>query len=97
MITKQQAIAALKMCEDPELNIDVWTLGLIYKLEVTKDKAGIQMTFTTPLCPYGPMLVEMIKVKLSEAGAKTVDVDVVFDPPWEPSEDVKEMLGSVGY
>mgnify|MGYP001601079035 CR=1 FL=1 len=97
MITKQQAITALKKCEDPELNIDVWTLGLIYKLDVANGKVSIQMTFTTPLCPYGPMLVEMIKMKLTEGGAAAVDIDVVFDPPWKPSEDVKEILGVAGY
>ena len=93
MITEEQAIMVLKTCEDPELNIDVWTLGLIYKMNITKDVVVLKMTFTTPLCPYGPMLVEQIKSALTHAGAKNVDIDVVFDPPWKPSEEVKEMLG----
>ena len=97
MITKDQVVAALKTCNDPELNIDIWTLGLIYKLNVQKEDVKIDMTFTTPLCPYGPMLVEQIKSALLNMGAKKVDLDVVFNPPWKPSEEVKELLGMVGY
>ncbi len=93
MITKEKIIAALKTCNDPELNIDIWTLGLIYKLDVQKEDVKIDMTFTTPLCPYGPMLVEQIKNALINIDVKNVDVEVVFDPPWKPSEEVKEMLG----
>jgi metal-sulfur cluster biosynthetic enzyme len=93
MITKEQAIDALKLCEDPELNIDVWTLGLIYDLDVNDGKVKIKMTFTTPLCPYGPMLLDTIKMKLTEHGASNVDLEVVFDPPWKPSEELREMLG----
>ena len=57
MVEKQQVIDALKLVTDPELNIDVWTLGLIYDI-ILEDGIKIVMTFTTPLCPYGPELVE---------------------------------------
>lgn len=93
MITKERVIETLKTCNDPELGIDVWTLGLIYAVALGKDKAKITMTFTTPLCPYGPMLVEEIRSRVMGCGAKEVAVEVVFTPPWKPSEDVKEMLG----
>lgn len=91
-MTKDKAIDVLKQCIDPELGIDVWTLGLIYELKIGK-KIDIKMTFTTPLCPYGPMLLNEIKTKFQHAGVNDVDIDVVFNPPWKPSEEVKEMLG----
>lgn len=93
MITKEKAVTVLKTCKDPELDLDVYTLGLIYNVEIAKDVVDIKMTFTSPMCPYGPMLLEQIKGALMRAGAKTVNIDVVFDPPWKPSEEVKEMLG----
>ncbi len=93
MTTKAEVIEALKKVADPELMIDVWTLGLIYNIEIIKDAVKIKMTFTSPMCPYGPMLVEELKQKVSETGIKRTDVEVVYDPPWQPSEEVKEMLG----
>ena len=95
MIIKEEIIEVLKNIEDPELKIDLWTLGLIYGVELDEVEqiAKIIMTFTTPLCPYGPTMVEEIKKKIVELGAKAVEVDVVFTPPWKPSEEVKMMLG----
>lgn len=97
MVTKEQVIEALKQVVDPELMIDVWTLELIYGTVIKDDDVTITMTFTTPLCPYGPMLVEDVKEKIRTIdGVKKVDVLVSFDPPWKPSDDLKEMLG-VGF
>ena len=93
MITKNKAIETLKQCHDPELGLDVWTLGLIYKLDIKGEDVNIDMTFTTPLCPYGPMLVGDVRAKLLDAGAKNVTIEIVFKPPWQPSEEVKDMLG----
>ena len=94
MTLKEQAIAILQTCEDPELHLDVWTLGLIYDLAENNDGSlTIKMTFTSPMCPFGPQIVEDIKTKCASAGIVVKDVDVVFDPPWTPSDDVREMLG----
>ena len=93
MTTKEHVIEALKKVEDPELMIDVWTLGLIYDIKVETDCVKIKMTFTSPMCPYGPMLVDDMKRKLADIGVRQADVEVVFSPPWQPSEQVKEMLG----
>lgn len=93
MITKDQIIEALKQCNDPELEMSVWFLGLIYDIEIGDGIVKIKMTFTTPFCPYGPHLLDMIKAKVKEAGAKDVQIEVVFEPKWEPNEDVKMALG----
>ncbi len=96
MITKEKTIVALKQCMDPELGIDVWTLGLIYGVDIKEQVVAIRMTFTSPMCPYGPMLVQDITNRVKGAGAKDVKIDVVFEPVWKPSEEVKEMLGMGG-
>lgn len=94
MPTKEEVIEVLKKVNDPEIGIDVWTLELIYKIEVAKDRAKITMTFTTPMCPYGPMLVEEIKGRVLEIkGMKKVDIEVTFDPMWQPSEQLRATLG----
>jgi len=94
MATKEEVTEILKKINDPEINIDIWTLELIYDVNVENDKVKIKMTFTSPMCPYGPMLVEEIKTKVREVqGVKEVEVDVVFDPPWKPSEELRATLG----
>ena len=93
MLTKEQAINSLKRVIDPELNLDIWTLGLIYKLEVNNKDVNIDMTFTSPMCPYGPMLVEQVKQELNSTGFSNTNIQVVFSPPWEPSQDLREALG----
>ena len=84
----------LKGIDDPEIHLDIVTLELIYEVNVENDVINVKMTFTTPMCPYGPMLVEEIKAKVSEInGVKEVNVNVVFDPPWKPSEELRATLG----
>lgn len=93
MITKEAVIEALKQCNDPELEMNVWFLGLIYDVNVDDDNVKIKMTFTTPFCPYGPSLLDLIKSKVKEAGAHDVQIDLVFEPKWVPNEDVRMALG----
>ena len=51
------------------------------------------MTFTSPMCPFGPQMVGEIESKLKEAGAETVEVEITFDPPWKPSDELRAILG----
>ena len=92
-LCKDDAISALKLVEDPELFIDVWTLGLIYEIKVDHNDLYIKMTFTSPTCPYAPHLVADIREKLKERGFNNPELEFTFDPPWEPSDEVKMMLG----
>jgi len=93
MITKQQVEKALKNVEDPEIRMDIVTLGLIYSIDIKKDIVNIRMTLTTPMCPYGPFLIESVKSKVKDLGAKDVNVDVTFDPPWQPPDELRSFLG----
>jgi len=91
-ISKSDCVEVFQNYVDPELGIDVWTLGLIYEYEVTGDNVDVKMTFTTPLCPFGPQMVEELEMELKQKGAAQVTIEVVFEPRWEPSEEVKELL-----
>ena len=95
MVSKKDIIEILKTVNDPEIMMDVWTLGLIYDIKIAKDTVDIKMTFTTPMCPYGPMLIEMVQESIKEEvkSVKDVNVEIVFDPPWEPPDELKVMFG----
>lgn len=94
MITKEELIEdVFKKYVDPELGIDIWTLGLVYNVEIQEDTVKILLTFTSPLCPYGPQMVDELKEMIINKRAKEVDIVVTFEPPWQPSEELKEMMG----
>jgi metal-sulfur cluster biosynthetic enzyme len=93
MITKDLVIEACKNYDDPELGIDVWTLGLIYNIDIENNDVKIKLTFTSPMCPFGPQMVDGIKEEIKKKGAENVEVTVTFDPPWKPSDELREMMG----
>ena len=93
-LTEETIIEVLKTVEDPELFLDIWFLGLVYDVRIEGSKVTIEMTFTTPLCPYGPQLAEEVKSKVEAIeGVSEARINVVFNPPWQPSDEVKGMLG----
>ena len=94
-ITEQQIIEKLKLVKDPEIGIDVWTLGLIYKITPEIDGVEILMTLTTPFCPFADDLIADVEKKVSQLGYEEGDVrvELTFEPAWEPSEEVRMMLG----
>ena len=91
-LTKEDAIAAIRGVVDPELGIDLWTLGLIYGLELEGRHLKVTMTFTSPGCPYAPMLADALAHDLRAAGF-VPEFEFVFDPPWKPNEELRSMLG----
>ncbi len=88
-------IEAFKQVVDPELFIDVWTMGLIYGFDLSDEGVlKVTMTFTSVACPAGPQLVGEIKEKTGAVEeVKETDVEVVFQPPWEPSDELKGLMG----
>ena len=95
--TDKRIIDVIKNVQDPELGVDIWSLGLIYDIK-ENSSLDIVMTFTSPMCPYGPQIVSELKSGLKEKGYKEekINVNVVFNPLWEPSEELKEALGMGG-
>ncbi len=80
-------IAALKTVYDPEIPADIYELGLIYKVDIGDDRAvKIDMSLTSPNCPSAQELPIMVENAVSSVpGVKETRVDVVWDPPWDPS------------
>lgn len=93
-------IAALRTVHDPEIPVNVYDLGLIYRIEqVTPASIEIDMTLTAPGCPVaGEMLKWVEDAVCGVEGIETVKVNLVFDPPWDKSrmsEDVQLELGLI--
>ena len=80
-------IAGLKTVYDPEIPADIYELGLIYKIDIGDDRAvKIDMSLTSPNCPSAQELPIMVENAVaSVAGVKDAKVEVVWDPPWDPS------------
>ncbi len=80
-------VAALKTVYDPEIPADIYELGLIYKIEIGDDRnIAIDMTLTTPNCPSAQELPTMVENAVASVpGVGPVAINVVWDPPWEPS------------
>lgn len=97
MVEKEQIIEVLKMVYDPEIQYDIWSLGLIYNIEIQGNKVKILMTFTSPMCPYGPALMEDVRRQVSAVnGVGEVIIDLTFNPVWSPdrmTEEAKIALG----
>lgn len=93
MLTKELIIEQIKMILDPDIGIDIWTMGLIYDIQIREDNVDIMMTFTTPFCPAAPVLQEQIRDQLESVGAKNVNIVVTFEPPWKPTDELRAILG----
>ncbi len=89
---KKLVIEALRHVEDPELHIDIYTLGLIYDVRVEEDGVSILMTLTTPLCPYAREIEDAVR-KAGALSGLPVCITVTFDPPWNPPQDLRAILG----
>ena len=94
MVDEQKVREALRYVFDPELQMDVVSLGLIYKIKIEKGAVLVTMTLTSPMCPYGPELLAEVDAKAKALeGVKEVKIDLTFEPKWEPPEEVRMMLG----
>jgi FeS assembly SUF system protein len=82
-----EIIAALKTVYDPEIPADIYELGLIYKVDIDDDHAvAIDMTLTTPNCPSAAELPNQVENAVAGvAGVREAKVNIVWDPPWDPS------------
>ncbi len=83
----EELIAAFKTVFDPEIPVDVYELGLIYKVDVSDERdVDVDMTLTAPGCPVaGDMVIWVENAAASVPGVRGVNVNLTFDPPWDPS------------
>ena len=81
---KEAIIKEIKKIYDPEIPVNIYELGLIYKIEIIdKEKVNIDMTLTTPNCPVADSLPKMVKNNILKIECiSDVDLNLVWDPPW---------------
>lgn len=85
-VLEQKVLDVLATCYDPEIPVNIYELGLIYKIDVDDNKnVGIQMTLTSPMCPVAGSLPGEVQSKIQAIeGIGEVKVDLVWEPPWGP-------------
>jgi metal-sulfur cluster biosynthetic enzyme len=89
---------ALMGVVDPELHMNIVDLGLVYKMDVQDSTAVVDMTLTSPGCPYGPYLLHQVNEALCNVlGIEKADVRVVWEPPWGPDKMSEEARLELGF
>lgn len=97
MPTEEQVKEKLKTVKDPEMGLDIVSLGLIYGVEMEGESVKITMTLTSPLCPLGDTLVGDVRKVIEELGeVGEVEVALTFDPPWDASKMSDEAKAELG-
>lgn len=96
-VTEKKVMEVLGDIYDPEIPIDIVNLGLVYGVRIEGSAVNVDMTMTSPGCPAATQIVAEAKYLLEEIeGVSEVNVEIVWDPPWDPgkmSEAAKESLG----
>jgi metal-sulfur cluster biosynthetic enzyme len=97
MIDQEILLAALRTVKDPELNVNVVDLGLVYSIEARDDQVDVEMTLTSPACPVGPEMLRSAVTALEKVeGIAKANVKLVMSPPWSPekmSDAARDELG----
>ena len=84
MDLREQIITEIRKIYDPEIPVNIYELGLIYDVKVNEDTAKIIMTLTSPNCPVAESLPKDVKDSAMQVdGIEKVDLDLVFEPPWD--------------
>ena len=96
--TEERIVEVLKTVYDPEIPVDIYNLGLVYRIDLHDDATlDVDMTLTAPNCPAADFIAEDVRLKLSGIeGVKEVKVNLVFEPEWDKdmmSEEAKLELG----
>lgn len=96
-ITKELVLERLSEIYDPEIPIDIVNLGLIYEVEINGPKVHVQMTMTSPGCPTSAQIAQECQFVVEEiSGVEEAWVEIVWDPPWDPSKMSPEARESLG-
>jgi metal-sulfur cluster biosynthetic enzyme len=97
MIDQETLVSALRTVKDPELNLNVIDLGLVYSIQTHDDRVEVEMTLTSPACPAGPEILRNAMSALEKVeGVTKADVRLVMSPPWSPermSDAARDELG----
>ncbi len=97
MVSKEEVIAALRECYDPEIPVNIVDLGLVYDVQIKNDEVHVKMTLTAPGCPMHSTITQNVKQKIEQVkGVRRAAVEIVWEPEWTPermSLDAKRQLG----
>ena len=99
LAVEQRIVEVLKTVYDPEIPVNIYDLGLIYKIDVKDDyDVDIDMTFTAPSCPAADFILEDVRQKVdSLEGVKNAVVNLVFEPTWDQSMMTEEARVELGF
>ena len=97
-LTAKQIKNKLTEVMDPELNISIVDLGLVYKIKIIKNKIKVVMTLTTIGCPLFSLIEQQVKDKIRELGVKeeNISLELTFDPPWSMEKMIKKGKAMLG-
>lgn len=98
MVTEEQVREALKTVKDPEVNLNVIDLGLIYEIQVEDSKVFIRMTLTSPGCPAGPQILHGAKQAVEALeGVERAEIELTWTPFWTPERINPEIRAMMGF
>jgi metal-sulfur cluster biosynthetic enzyme len=96
-VTEKDIRNALKKVKDPELKLDLVTLGLVYDIQVQDTEAKAIITLTTPMCPVAGEIVDQARLAIAKVeGVEKAEVELTFDPPWTPERISPLIRSSLG-
>ena len=94
---RDRVILEIKKIFDPEIPVNIYDLGLIYKIDIQDTKkVNVEMTLTSPNCPVAEQLPQWVQAAVTDAGYTPVRMQLTFDPPWEMSfmsDDARLIMG----
>ena len=96
---EERIVDVLKTVYDPEIPVDIWNLGMIYKIDVQEDgTVDVDMTFTAPSCPAADFILEDVRTKIESVdGVTGANINLVFDPVWDQSMMSEEARVDLGF
>ena len=96
---EEDIVEVLKTVYDPEIPVDIWNLGMIYKVDVKDDyTVDVDMTFTAPSCPAADFILEDVRTKVeSLSKVKAASINLVFEPAWDQSMMSEEARVELGF
>ena len=96
---EERIVDVLKTVYDPEIPVDIWNLGMIYRVDVKDDyTVEVDMTFTAPSCPAADFILEDVRTKIeSLEEVKSATINLVFDPVWDQSMMSEEARVELGF
>ena len=96
---EERIVDVLKTVYDPEIPVNIYDLGLIYKIDLSDDGTlDLDMTFTAPSCPAADFIIEDVRTKAEAVnGVKSANVNMVFEPEWDKSMMTEEARVELGF